>query len=57
MFFYKKQPNGNYTFGGVAKELMDDAKEYFNMRSENRKNLNEYFEYISIILQCQIFYS
>jgi len=33
MFFYKKQPNGNYTFGGVAKELMDDAEEYFNMRS------------------------
>lgn len=36
MFFYKKQPNGNYTFGGVAKELVDDALEYFNMRSEKQ---------------------
>ena len=32
MFTYKKEKNGNYTVGGMAKDLMDDMKDYMNIR-------------------------
>ncbi len=32
MFTYKKEKDGNYTVGGMAKDLMDDAKDYLDIR-------------------------
>ncbi len=32
MFTYKKEKDGNYTVGGMAKDLMDDGKDYMNIR-------------------------
>ena len=32
LFNYKQMKDGNYTFEGMFKNFLDDAKEYFNMR-------------------------
>ncbi len=32
IFTYKQQKNGSYEFGGVAKDLLDVAKKFLNMR-------------------------
>jgi len=32
LFTYKKQKDGNYTFGGLVYQIMNDAKNYFDLR-------------------------
>jgi len=35
LFTYKKEKTGNYTFGGLFNELMEDVQAFLNVRYES----------------------
>lgn len=40
LFTYKKLKDGNYTFEGIFKHMLDDVKDYLNIRYSCIKGLH-----------------
>lgn len=56
MFTYTKMKDGTYQFGGLGKEILEDAQEFFNMRFGIKKLSYYSVCFINEIKQLLLFF-